>query len=92
MAPWPPGTTAAAMARRLSSTLRKIFDRVEFVEKNTSIYFDPQNPLARARNANISQAILASESIVAEDADGVLVAATNLFLRETLTMVKFGRR
>ncbi|MDP1591462.1 MAG: DUF5117 domain-containing protein, partial [Prosthecobacter sp.] len=70
--------------------LRKVFDRVEFVEKNTSIYFDPQNPLAKARNANISQAILASESIVAEDADGVLVAATNLFLRETLTMVKFG--
>jgi hypothetical protein len=70
--------------------LRKVFDRVEFIEKNTSIYFDPQNPLAKARNANISQAILASESIVAEDADGVLVAATNLFLRETLTMVKFG--
>jgi|UniRef100_UPI003783B204 hypothetical protein len=71
-------------------SLRKVWDRVEFVEKNTSIYFDPQNPLAKARNANISQAILASESIVAEDADGVLVAATNLFLRETLTMVKFG--
>lgn len=69
--------------------LRKVFDRVEFIEKNTSIYFDPQSPLARARNANISQAILASESVAAEDADGFLISATNLFLRETLTMVKF---
>ena len=28
--------------------LRKIFDKVEFVESNTSIYFDPQSPLASA--------------------------------------------
>jgi hypothetical protein len=72
--------------------LRKIFDRVEFIESNTSIYFDPQSPLARARNANISPAVLASESIAAEDADGVLISATNLFLREALTMVKFGEK
>ncbi|MFO0442515.1 MAG: zinc-dependent metalloprotease, partial [bacterium] len=72
--------------------LRKIFDKVEFVESNTSIYFDPQSPLARARNANISHAILASESIVAEDNEGVLIPATNLFMRESLTAVKFGER
>ena len=72
--------------------LRKVFDRIEFVESNTSFYFDPQSPLARARNANISHAILASESIVAEDGEGLLIPASNLFLRESLTMVKFGER
>jgi len=71
-------------------TLRRIFDRVEFVEQNTALYFDDQSPLARAGRANTSHAILASESIVADDADGLLISATNLFLRETLTQVKFG--
>ncbi len=70
--------------------LRNIFDRVEFVEQNTALYFDPQNALSKAKRANTSPAILASETIVAEDDDGMLVAATNLFLRETLTMVKQG--
>ncbi len=70
--------------------LRKAFDRIEFVEHNTALYFDPQNALAKAKRANTSPAILASESILAEDEDGVLISATNLFLRETLTAVKQG--
>jgi hypothetical protein len=71
-------------------TLRRIFDRVEFVEQNTALHFDSQSPLAKAGKANTSHAILASETIVADDADGLLISATNLFLRETLTMVKQG--
>jgi len=71
-------------------TLRKVWDRIEFVEQNTSLHFDPQSPLAKARKANTSPAILASESVVAEDEEGVLISATNLFLRETLTAVKQG--
>lgn len=69
-------------------SMRKIFDRVEVVEQNTKLYFDPQNALAKAKRANTSPAVLASESIVAEDADGFLISATNLFLRETLTNIK----
>jgi hypothetical protein len=70
--------------------LRRIFDRVEVIAQNTGLYFDPQNALSRAAIANVSPAILASENIVADDADGLLISATNLFLRETLTMVKQG--
>lgn len=68
--------------------IAKVFERVEFVAENTAFYFDPQSALSRARQANISHAILASESIVAEDAGGILIAAGNLFLKESLVMVK----
>lgn len=70
-------------------TFRKIFDRIELVEQNTQLYFDPQNALARAQKANTSNAILASENIAAEDEEGWLIPCTNLFLRENLTQVKF---
>jgi hypothetical protein len=68
--------------------IAKVFERMEFVAENTAFYFDPQSALARAKKANISHAILASESIVAEDAGGFLISAGNLFLKESLVMVK----
>lgn len=71
-------------------TFRKMFDRIELVEQNTKLYFDPQSALARAQKANTSNAILASESISAEDAEGYLIPCTSLFTRENLTQVKFG--
>lgn len=64
------------------------FERLEFIAENTAFYFDPQSPLARASRANTTHAVLASESIVAEDAGGYLVSAANLFLKESLLMVK----
>lgn len=70
-------------------TLRKIFDRIELIEQNTKLYFDPQNALAKADKANTSSAILNTETIVAEDEEGYLIPCTNLFLRESLAQVKF---
>ncbi|HAL72084.1 MAG TPA: hypothetical protein DCP71_09970, partial [Verrucomicrobiales bacterium] len=67
----------------------RTFDRIEFIAENTAFYFDPQSPLARAAKANTSHAILSSEPVVAEDANGYLISATNLFLRESLLMVKY---
>jgi hypothetical protein len=69
--------------------VRKIFDRIELIEQNTKLYFDPQNALSKAHTANTSSAILNSETIVAEDEDGYLIPCTNLFLRENLAQVKF---
>jgi len=69
--------------------ISKVFERVEFTAENTSFYFDPQSALARAKKANISNAVLASEPIVAEDSQGYLVSAGNLFLKESLLMVKY---
>ncbi|OYW76556.1 MAG: hypothetical protein B7Z37_08150, partial [Verrucomicrobia bacterium 12-59-8] len=69
--------------------IRKIFDRIELIEQNTKLYFDPQNALSKAHTANTSSAILNSETIAAEDDDGYLIPCTNLFLRENLAQVKF---
>lgn len=68
--------------------ISQAYERIEFIAENTAFHFDPQNPLARASKANISHAILASEPIVARDENGVLIAAGNLFLKESLVMVK----
>jgi len=48
-------------------TLRKHFNQIEFVFKNTSYYFDPTSPLSRAADANISEAVTASQTIIFHD-------------------------
>lgn len=69
-------------------TISRHFERLEFVEQNTAFYFDQAHPLARASRANISHAVLASESIVAQDDEGYLISAGNLFLKEAMLQVK----
>lgn len=70
--------------------IERYFNRVEFVQQNTSFYFDPENPLSRSADANISPGIMASAKIEYEDAEtGVIVIkADNLFLKETFGMIK----
>ena len=69
-------------------TVNKYFNRLEFVRENTRFYFDDENPLKRAEDANISKAIMASQEIIVEDGDKYLIDASNLFLKETLTQIK----
>ena len=69
-------------------TISRSYDKIEFTRQNTAFYFDPQHPLARASKANISNAVLASESIVSQDDDGYLVSAGSLFLKESMLQVK----
>ena len=66
--------------------LHKYYDRIEFVEQNTSFYFDPESPLARAAEANISAAVLVSTKIVAtsEDNDRYLINLNDVLLNESL--------
>ncbi len=66
------------------------FDRIEIRAENTAFYFDPDNPLSRAADANISPGLLASQPILAEDEDtgAMLIAADELFASETLSQVK----
>ena len=68
--------------------IASVFERVEFVAENSSYYVDPQNAISRAAKANITHAVLASEPVVARDDGGVLISAANLFLKESLVMVK----
>ena len=66
------------------------FDRIEIRAENTAFFFDPESPLSRAADANISPGLLASEPILAEDEDtgAMLIAADGLFASETLSQVK----
>jgi hypothetical protein len=68
--------------------IAEVYDRLEFIQENTAYYFDPASPLARAKGANMTHAVLASEPIVAKDAGGILIAAGNLVQKESLLMVK----
>lgn len=70
--------------------IRKYYENIEFESVNTGYYFDPANPLSRSANANISEAILASEKIAAADeSKGLfLIDADELFLSEKLHQVK----
>ena len=68
--------------------INKYFNRLEFEKVNTGFYFDEENPLSRAADANISKAIMASEEVIIEE-DGVyLIDANNVFVKETLTQIK----
>lgn len=71
-------------------SLRRYFNRIEFVGENTAFYFDPGNALSRSANANISTAVLAVQDIVTTDEDSgtMLIKADDLFLTESLQQVK----
>ncbi len=70
--------------------MRRHFDRIEFVAENTRFYFDPDSPLSRAADANLTPSLLAVEKIVAEDekTGEMLIEADKLFLTQSLTQVK----
>ena len=70
--------------------VRRHYDKIEFVEVNTSFHFNDESALTRASDANISPSVLHVEKIVAEnDSTGrLLIKADDLFLTESLTQVK----
>lgn len=70
--------------------IRKYFDRIEFVVQNTRYHFDEESPLSRASSANISEAVLLSEKIVAEDKENgmLMINGDPLFLSENLNQIK----
>ncbi len=74
--------------------VKKSFNNIEFEQQNTSFYFDPKNPISKSANANISNAPLAFEKIIAEDkkTGDYLIDADELFLTEKLHQVKAGGR
>jgi hypothetical protein len=70
--------------------ITKHFNKIEFIKQNTSYYFDPESPLAKAKDANISSANIASLKIEAfDEKKGLyLIRANDLFLRETFGQIK----
>lgn len=68
--------------------IRRYFDRVEFIEQNTGFYFDSANAISKASAANISNAILVSQKIVAEEDGNMLLDANAIFLGENMSQIK----
>lgn len=68
--------------------VQKSFDKLEFSRVNTSFWYDPENPLSKTKDVDKPEAIVLSEKITAEDADGYLISADALFLSEKLDPVK----
>lgn len=72
--------------------IQKNYEYLEFIQQNTSYYFDSTSELSKSAGSNISNAILAREKIVARDKDGtVLIAADELFLTEQLHVLNASR-
>lgn len=70
--------------------IRRYFDKIEFVVQNTGYYFNEESPLSKAADANISEAVLFSEKIEAEDKNNglLLVDGNSLFLTENFSQIK----
>ncbi len=85
------GWFRGAFADNKIISIRRHFKRIEFVNDNAAFYFDPDSALSRAAEANISNAVLAVQDIVAEDEDSgtILIKADDIFLKESLQQIKY---
>lgn len=68
-------------------TIERRFDKVAIVRENAAFYFDPDNAISRASEANITRAVLAVQPILAEDEETgeLLIDSDSLFLSEAFT-------
>jgi hypothetical protein len=87
-APVAAGFFRGAFGTNNTFSIRKHFNRLEFVTQNPNHYFEEGHALARAASANISPAVVAVQEIQAEDSAYYLVKADDLFLTEAFTQVK----
>ncbi len=71
-------------------TIKKHFNKIELVAGNTSYFFDEKDAISRAKDANISHAVLTSQKIEAKDSleTAYLIEADPLFLQENMQLVK----
>ena len=66
---------------------RRYFDRVDIVTKTSRYQFDENNPISRAKDANISEAVLASLKIEKVENGQIALKVDKLFLSEALHKV-----
>jgi hypothetical protein len=74
--------------------IQKYYDRIEFVQENTSYYFDDESALSRSAEANVNNPVLVSEQIIVSSKDSTkyLIDADKIFLSETLQQIKRASR
>ncbi len=87
-APVAAGFFRGAFGTNNTFSVRRHFNRLEFVTQNANHYFEEGHALARAASANISPAVVAVQDILAEDSATYLIKADDLFMTEAFTQVK----
>ena len=68
-------------------SFRKHFNRIDIVAKTPRFYFDPSSAISKAADANISEALLVTGDIVAQDDTRVAMALSDVVLSESLHKV-----
>jgi len=66
---------------------RRYFDRIDIITKTARYQFDENSPISRAKDANISEAVLASVKIEKEEDGEIALKVNKLFLSEALHKV-----
>lgn len=71
-------------------TINKAYDKLNFQLENTEYYFDPENAISKARDANINKPVFFDGKIEAQDTenDAYLIESSSLFMGETFTRLK----
>ncbi|MDH3245167.1 MAG: zinc-dependent metalloprotease [Saprospiraceae bacterium] len=69
----------------------RYFDRIEITGVNFNYFFDPDNPLSKAADADINRPLIAVEKILAhsEKEDTFLISSDKLFLTEAFAQMKY---
>lgn len=75
-------------------TIEKRFDRLALVEKNPFFYFDPENNLSKAEQANISDSVISIHKIRAtnEEETSFLINVDGLFKNENFEQIRPSNR
>jgi hypothetical protein len=70
-------------------SIERHYERIEFIAQNTNFYFDPDNAISNASEANIANSLLATVKIVAEDEEtgDILIKSDSLFKSEALSQI-----
>lgn len=68
--------------------VQKSDDKIELLQKNTNFYYDKSNPVSKAANVDVSDAVFYSDKVVAQDSVGYLISVDGLFLGDKLDPVK----
>ncbi|MGK0372204.1 MAG: hypothetical protein ACJAW1_002453 [Glaciecola sp.] len=63
---------------------RRYFNRIDVIAKSNSFYFDPQNAISRAADANTSESVLVSTEIKHEEEGKIAFSLQDLVKNESL--------
>lgn len=68
--------------------ISKADDKIEFLQENTNFYYDKANPVSKAANVDVSDAVFYADKFSASDENGYLISVDGLFISDKLDPVK----